>query len=120
MDKSRPALNKRVALTPYLLLFAFFAIGALLSEPQLLRTATGVANPQLADEAPTEAGTIPLALMIGGIMMAVMIGTRFRVGGNGDTYIFYWGYAAVQLGLVRFARTPPLPRLTIVVAPRIS
>ncbi|WP_114227905.1 MULTISPECIES: EpsG family protein [Sphingomonas] len=151
MDEPRAASYSRLALTPYLLLFAFFALGALFSEP-VVAAADG--RPA-AEPSPPAPHHIPLMLIVGGLLMAVMIGLRFRVGGDWDTYTSYWDYAATaslaemldfgdpayqflnwggqqlgldiwsvnlvcgllfSLGLIRFARTQPLPWLVVVVA----
>lgn len=154
MDEPCGASYSRLALTPYLFLFAFFALGALFSDPPLRRTAAAAGATGVPDEhgAGRELG---LMLVFGAVLMAVMIGTRFRVGGDWDTYTSYWDYAAgatlsdmlafgdpayqflnwagqqlgldiwsvnlvcaalFSAGLVRFARTQPLPWLTVVVA----
>jgi len=155
MDAKPGPSYSPLALLPYLLLFMFFAIGALFSESSE-RVAVVSADGALAsDGRPHREPTIPLMLVAGGVLMAVMIGTRFRVGGEWDTYTFYWDYAAgatlpdmltfgdpayqflnwagqslgldiwsVNLvcgalfswGLIRFARTQPLPWLVVVIA----
>ncbi|URD61588.1 EpsG family protein [Sphingomonas sp. KRR8] len=139
---------------PYLFLFAFFAVGALFSRPQDQAAPQGhgeIEAPNIA----ARPSQIPIMLILGGILMALMIGTRFRVGGDWETYTFYWDYAggstlgemldfgdpayqflnwlgqqlgldiwSVNLvcgslftwGLIRFARTQPMPWLVVVVA----
>lgn len=155
MDGERQPSYRRRTLLPYLVLFAFFAAGALVSASpgQLVQQPTSRPG-SAAQPAPT-ATPVSAMLILGGVLMAVMIGTRFRVGGDWETYTFYWDYAAgstlsdmLQLGdpayqllnwvgqqlgldiwsvnlvcgslfswgLIRFARTQPLPWLVVVIA----
>ena len=131
---------------PYLLLFGFFAWGAMLSSPQAQSSPGTGGSPVVRDPAPM--------LIVGGFLMALLIGLRFEVGGDWRAYQEYWKYAgrvdlskilemsdpayqllnwlaqemglevwAVNLacgglfswGLIRFARTQPLPWLVVVI-----
>ena len=154
MDEAQAPSYRRLALLPYLLLFAFFAVGALISEQQARSEQQAVGNG--VSERPAAVGSeVPVMMILGGLVMAIMIGTRFRVGGDWETYTLYWDFAAdstlaemlefgdpayqflnwlgqqlkldiwsVNLvcgavftwGLIRFARTQPLPWLVLVVA----
>ena len=73
---------------PYWLLFAFFAVGALFQNPPQS------AVPHKGDVrwAPAPQSGAPL-LILGGLMIAAMIGLRYKVGADWKTYYFYWQYA---------------------------
>jgi hypothetical protein len=131
---------------PYWLLFAFFAVGA------IVHHAPRLADGRFDTEATTRAGPL---LALGSLLIAGMVGLRYEVGADWKTYVFYWQYAgyadlgrilamsdpAYQLlnwlarqaglgvwavngacgvlfawGLVRFAGTQPLPWLVVLVA----
>jgi len=134
---------------PYWLLFSFFAVGALFQPTPLAASPGGDVRQAGA------AGSGAPMLVLGGLMIAAMVGLRYKVGADWETYYFYWQYAgyadlgrilrmsdpayqllnwlaqqsgagiwAVNLacgsifawGLIRFARTQPLPWLAVVAA----
>jgi hypothetical protein len=64
-------------LFPYWILFAYFAGGAVLS-----------------DNARRSARRVPIALVIGGIFIALMVGLRYEVGADWRTYKLLFSYAA--------------------------
>jgi len=135
---------------PYWLLFFFFAIGALFQSLPQLSHASDKSGPFFR---PDRSGA-PM-LILGGLLIALMVGLRYEVGADWKTYHFYWQYAgyadlnrilamsdpayqllnwlsqrvgagiwAVNLvcgalfawGLIRLARTQPLPWLAVVAA----
>ena len=63
---------------PYWLLFSYFAVGALLEPRQQ--------HPQLARH-------IPIALIVGGLLIAFLIGFRYQVGADWEQYEFMFAYA---------------------------
>jgi hypothetical protein len=82
-------------LLPYLFLFAFFAVGALFSEP-LTRPEQQTSASGSAALPTKTTSEIPIMLILGGVIMALMIGTRFRVGGDWETYTLYWDFAGAS------------------------
>jgi hypothetical protein len=64
-------------LIPYWLLFTYFAVGALL-EPR---------------QQPSVRRHIPLAMAVGGLLIAFLIGFRYQVGADWEQYEFMFSYA---------------------------
>lgn len=75
-----------MALLPYLLLFAFFAVGALISERSARPEQAAEVRGDVAESPAGVSSETPVMMILGGIVMAIMIGTRFRVGGDWETY----------------------------------
>ncbi|MCW3797520.1 EpsG family protein [Sphingomonas sp. BN140010] len=73
---------------PYWLLFSFFAVGALLQGSPQVAARPG-AEAHVADRSPV---ATPM-LILGGLLIAAMVGLRYKVGADWKTYYFYWQYA---------------------------
>ena len=77
---------------PYWLLFAFFALGALLSRsaPQQPVALSSGATPVTAPGRPHPS----LMLLLGAVLIALLVGLRYRVGADWNTYEFYFEWAS--------------------------
>jgi hypothetical protein len=75
---------------PYVLMFAFFALGALLSRAET-RTALAGGGAFPGGAAPRRVAPM---LVVGGILIALLIGLRFEVGADWRAYEAYWKRAA--------------------------
>lgn len=84
---------------PYWLLFAFFALGALLS-----RSAAQQPVALSSGAAPVAEHTQPhpsFMLLVGAVLIALLVGLRYRVGADWNTYEFYFEWASyASLGRV--------------------
>lgn len=74
---------------PYVLLFAFFALGALLSQAEA--RAVPAVDERAGFAGPGRASPM---LLLGGIVVALLIGFRFEVGGDWLAYEAMWERAA--------------------------
>jgi hypothetical protein len=72
--------------TPYWLLWSFFFMGVLMSQRQ--------AQPQVAGDVPLQRPDLSAMALIGLLAMTLMIGLRFQVGGDWNTYQFIFKRSA--------------------------
>jgi hypothetical protein len=72
-------------LLPYIILFAFFALGALLLRPEP-EAAAGQGGEAATFEPVPQAGLAPVMLWLGSLLTALLIGLRYEVGADWSNY----------------------------------
>lgn len=84
---------------PYWVLFAFFALGAILHRSEVRRPASlGAAG---YSQAPEERAHPSFMLFVGAMLIALLVGFRYEVGADWKTYQFYFSWAGyAELGRV--------------------